>query len=207
MITMVCDNKVVKDKDIIRAFGITEKELQELKESGIEKGYFEYKFVTDTFKFHLLGVKKEKKVVENVILLPAMTKKGSKRKYFITDMRYDKHKPAKNTYRTFLTIYGEKMPWQEFRDRASLYDSFFRNNKINNATSFKINGVEVTVERESKHIVIFNVKNKKTGKKRYGMLKSEVVKLTNCHENKPSQATKFNPVVYWEDYIIERMYK
>lgn len=207
MITLVCDNKVVADKKIIKAYGITENELNDLKESGREKGYFDYKFVTDIFRFHLLGEKKETKVVENAILFPVMTKKGTKRKYFITGMKYDKKKPPKNTYKTYLTIYGEKMEWKEFRERASLYDSFFRNNRICDATSFNINGVAVTVEREPKNILRFNVRNKKTGDEYFDIIKNEVMEITGCHLNKTSQASKFNPVVYWEDYIIERIFK
>lgn len=206
-ITMVCENKVVTDEAFIEAFGVTREELKELQRSNKKRGSFEYEFVTEVFKFYLLGEKKQAKVVENAILFPKVLGDGTKRKYYITDMKYDKHKPPNNTYKTMLTVYGEKMLLKEFLERAGLYGSFFRNNKMHDASSFKINGTFVKVDRVVKNILRFNVTNKETGEKYPNLYKKEVMALTGCPKNKTSQATKYCPVTNYLNYRIERIYK
>lgn len=205
-ITMICEGKVVTDETFMSWWGVSEETLDKLKKDGLKKGYFEKKVFNDVFRYRLISKKKKKvKVIKDEILFPDMVKKGSKQKYFITDMVKDKNIPSKNTYRTYLTVYGETMPWIEFRERTGLYDSFFRNNRINEAKSFKYNGVEVTIERRPKNIYGFTVTNKATGEVNEKILRKELIEIVGCQESKIDNMGKFNSVVTYKDFIIERV--
>ena len=145
MITIKFMSDKVTDEAIMEQHNLTWLQLYALKHNHIG-GYF----MLDGLKYSVTTDKKKAKPfppdVENPIHLPPAFRNGKKVNFLITDVKYGNNVPPKNTFRTFMTIYDEKLPVSNFVNRTGI-SYYTLKNKIGSAESFVINGVPVFVDR------------------------------------------------------------
>ena len=148
MIKIKYMNDQVTDGAIMKQHGITWVQLYRLKHNNIGRH-----FILDGLKYTVTSpVKKPKPLtpdVENPIVLPEAhitLKCGRIVNFIIDNVKPLKILPDKNTFRTFMTIYNERMTKTEFINRVGI-SRYTLKNKIGNCQSFRINGVLVLVDR------------------------------------------------------------
>ena len=206
---MICDGKVVSDKVYMDWWGVSKESLEDLQNEGLKQGFFEKTVANDKFKYWLYKEKKEehgklKKTLVD-IEIPKIRIKGSKKKYFITDIILAKKPPEINSYTTYVTVYGEKMRMDEFIKRAGLYNSFFSKNKIYNAESFMLNGIRIAITKDIKDVYCYNIVDMQNNQEYLKVLKEEAIKITGCGYYKISCIRKFTASITHNNFKIERV--
>ena len=194
-----CD--IVTEETWLDCRGMTKELFDSLVKEGLDNGYF--KWEDNYFEVRKVN-KKTVNVIQDQIILPAVTKNGRKVRFVIDDVVRLEERPKRNSTTVYYEINGERMTSPEFLRRVGVSEQYIRKN-TSCSSSFNINGLPVKVTREVKTTRIYELNDLETGAKLTGLRSYDMTKIIGTPVSKILENDRFNYIHTYKKYTIERI--